>query len=82
MNMAPKKACRLIREGVEKALRQDLKALKPVLPEHFEVELEYKDHHKAHTNSYFPGVEQVDACTIRFAEDSYFEVLRKLKFLL
>ena len=82
VNMAPKKACRLIREGVEKALRQDLKALKPVLPEHFEVELEYKDHHKARTNSYFPGVEQVDACTIRFAEDSYFEVLRKLKFLL
>ena len=53
-----------------------------MLPEHFEVELEYKDHHKARTNSYFPGVEQVDACTIRFAEDSYFEVLRKLKFLL
>ena len=82
INMAPKKACRLIRENVQAALSRDLRALRFELPGHFSVDIEYKEHDKARTNSYFPGVIQTDPHTLHFDETDYFETARKLKFLL
>jgi D-amino peptidase len=80
--MAPKKARRLIREKVQTALCADFSAMKYEMPKQFAVDIEYKDQNKAKTNSYFPGVEQTDSHTIHFEDSDYFEIARKLKFLL
>lgn len=80
--MVPKKACRLIREGVEAALSQDLSGMKYELPDYFKAEIEYKENQTAAAMSYFPGVERVDSHTICFEEKDWFEAARKLKFLL
>ena len=80
--MAPKRSCRVIREGVQEALSKDLSGYKFELPKHFVAEIEYKDHNNAAALAYFPGVERVDAHTLRFEENDWFETARKLKFLL
>lgn len=76
------KACKLIQEKVKEALSQDLSSIKLELPSHFDVKVVYKDHNTAASNRYFPGVTMVDEHTLGFEDDDYFEVARKLKYLL
>lgn len=77
----PAKAVKLIQEGVYRALKAD--GIKPVtLPESFKVQITYLDHKLAYQMSFFPGVNRRDDRTITFSETDYFEVLRKLLFLL
>ncbi len=77
----PAKVVKMIEEGVSRALSTG--SIKPiVLPEKFEVEVVYVEHTQAHRLSFFPGVEKVDDRTLTFTESDYFEVLRKLLFLL
>ena len=73
-------ACRLIEEGARKSLEQDLEKAKITLPEHFDVELCFKDHTLAKTASYYPGVTQKDPYTVAFHSDDWYDVGRFLIF--
>lgn len=75
-------ACRLIKESAEKALKQDLTKSKITLPEHFEIEICYKDHTMARAKSFYPGAEQVDPYTISFKSDDWYEINRFIIFVL
>lgn len=77
----PLRALKLIEEGVYKSLK-NLAALPLELPDRFDVEIAYVDHRQAHKLSFFPGVRKMDDRTVMFEETDYFEVLRKLLFLL
>ena len=78
--LSPALARRLIREGAERALRQDLAAARIALPEHFRVELTYKSHRDAYTKGFYPGAERVNAVTLAFEADDWYEVGRFLLF--
>ncbi len=52
------------------------------LPKHFTVEVCYKEHTAALSNSYYPGCVQTDARTVRFEADDFMEVLRFFHFCL
>ncbi|MBQ2865999.1 MAG: M55 family metallopeptidase [Clostridia bacterium] len=78
----PDYACDLIREGAEKALKQDLKGALCSVPEHFVYEVSFKEHARAVRASYYPGFVQVDSHTVRMETDNLMEVLRSIPFVL
>ena len=77
---SPTLACRLIREGAERAVKQDLSAARITLPEHFRVELTYKSHRDAYTKGFYPGAERVDAMTLAYETGDWYEANRFLLF--
>lgn len=81
LSKTPKLAVKEIKAGAEKSLKQDLNAAKITLPESFKVEICFKDHADANSASYYPGMKKVDAHTVLFETDDYFEVLRMMKFM-
>ena len=82
LSIHPNLAVRRIREAAEEAMALDAeKCLFPTLP-YYTVEINYKDHAAALSNSFYPGCEQVDARTVRFESDDYAEVLRFFHFCL
>ena len=82
VNLHPEVATARIREGVAQALKGDLSRCQMPLPDHFRVEVRYKDASPAYRNGFYPGARQTDATTVVFEEDSYFEVMRFLLFVL
>ena len=81
-SIAPNLAVRLTREGVQKALSQDLTGALVKLPEHFVFEVCYKEHPQAMKMSYFPGFEKVDDHTIRLETNNIFDIVTACKFIL
>jgi D-amino peptidase len=70
-------------QGVKKALsREDLSDCYLPLPDHFELVVEYKDWNTAHSYSFYPGAVALDAKTVRFESDDYYEVMRFMHFCL
>ena len=78
----PAYACDLIREGAEKALRQDLTDALCTIPEHFVYEVSFKEHPQAVKSSYYPGFVQIDSHTIRMETDNLMDILRSIPFVL
>lgn len=81
VSVAPARAVRMIREGVEEALTRDLSRCILTLPERFEILIEFNNASDAYRSSFYPGVEHPKACTLRFVSNDYFEVLRAIRFL-
>ena len=71
-----------IRAGMAAALKSDLSKCHITLPDHFSVDIQFKEHHKAHTYSFYPGAKLKDPLTIHFEHAEYYEVLRFLFFAL
>lgn len=82
INYAPKHTRMQIREVSEHALKSISADSKITLPEHFEVEVTYKEHTFAARKGFYPGAIMVDAHTLRFETNDYFEVLRFFAFVL
>lgn len=80
--MHPDVAVRSIREAVRESLKQPRESCMFPLPKHFEVEINYKEHFNASSNSFYPGASLKDSRTVRFEADDYFEVLRFFHFAL
>lgn len=78
----PEKACRLIREGVERSLRQNLSGALCTLPDHFVFEICYKEMVQAVAMSYYPGFVMADDNTIKMETDNYEDILRAVQFVL
>lgn len=81
-SMHPADAQAAIREGMQKAVSQNIGACTLELPEYFEISVKYKDHVAAFKNGYYPGASHVDEKTIAFETDDYYEVLRFAMFVL
>jgi D-amino peptidase len=80
VSIHPELATARIREGVAKALQGDLSLCQVNLPAHFAVEIQYRRAYDAYHFGFFPGAVQKDDVTIRFENDSYYEVMRFLLF--
>ena len=79
----PQVVCDEIREAVNAALsKEDLSDCYLPLPPYFELVVEYKDWNTAHKYSFYPGAESVDAKTVKFESDDYYEVMRFMHFCL
>jgi D-amino peptidase len=81
INIHPQLAVEQIRSGVEQALKGDLKQYLIKLPEKFSVDIRFKDHTKAYSSSFYPGVSLPEPYTIHFETKDYFEVLRMFAFV-
>ncbi len=82
INIHPHTAIEKITEGVQGALQGDISKCRLSLPEHFTVEIAYKEHAMARKASFFPGAELKQPHSIGFESDDYFEVLRFFAFVL
>ena len=68
-------------QGMKAALsREDLSDCILSLPDHFVITVEYNDWNKAHSYSFYPGAVYVDAKTVKFESDDYYEVMRFMHF--
>ena len=80
--LSAKLACKKIREAAEAACKQELSGAKIALPDHFAVQITFKDHCKAVRSSYYPGAQLVNPTTIAFESDDWYEVCRMLMFVI
>jgi D-amino peptidase len=81
VNLHPQLAVARIREGVTQALNGEVGRCQIPLPSDFSVQIRYRDHFQAHRCGFYPRAQQVDAHTVQFDAQSYFEVLRFLLFV-
>jgi D-amino peptidase len=80
VSIHPDLAVATIRDGVREALAGDLARCRVALPPRFSVQVQFRNHPKAHLYGFFPGALQKDSLTVQFESDDYFEVLRFLLF--
>lgn len=78
----PLKAREMIHNGIKCALEKGLQDKVIRLPEHFSVEVEFKEYGKAYRGSFFPGAQKVGPKGISFENDDFYEVLRFFFFTL
>ena len=82
ISIHPDLAVRRIRETVERAVQKDAADCMFPLPEHFHVEICYKNHHAATSASWYPGCRQIDAKRVEFEADDYLDVLKFIHWVL
>lgn len=80
VNIHPELAIAQIKDGMSKALKSDLSKCQVVLPDHFSMDIQYKNHSKAYTYSFYPGAKLKDPVTVHYEHTDYFEVLRFIFF--
>ena len=82
MNYSTEDTLAKIKELSEKALSQDMSSALVKLPDHFSVEICYKEHMRAEVVSWYPGVARKSDNTVVFESDDYFEILRTIKWII
>lgn len=85
ISIHPDEAVRRIRQEAEAAVREGLEHPERFhvdLPNHFDVEVEYRAHFRARRASFYPEVRQIGPRTVRFSSDAYYDVLRFFLFCL
>lgn len=82
ISIHPNKALRLIREAAARAMAKPAADCMFPLPDHFVVEICFKEHSRAKNATSYPGVTLVDPQTVRFETSDYPTVLRTLDFIL
>ncbi|MDR1774273.1 MAG: M55 family metallopeptidase [Clostridioides sp.] len=81
ISIHPDLAIERIKAGVKEALSGDLSRHLLELPEHFEVEMRYKERTPAYKASFYPGMKMIDPNTVVFKTDDYYEVMRMMLFV-
>lgn len=71
-----------IKETVQEVLSKDLSNNIVELPKHFDLEIEYKKFNDAYNASFYPGCKLLNANTVLYSSDDYYEILRAIKFIL
>ena len=82
ISIHPQLAVKKIKEGVESILKGDIDRCKIELPDHFKVEVSFKNHVKAFKASFYPGIKQISSTNVLFESNDYFEILRMLLFVI
>lgn len=80
MSIHPALAVERIRAGVEAALKGDLARCRVPMPEHFAVEVAFKNHMPARQAGFYPGARLAAPHVVQYEADDYFEVLRFFMF--
>lgn len=80
ISIHPQLAVEQIRTEVETILKSDISKCRLPMPDHFLVEVRYRQHASAYRDSFFPGVAMTAPHTIRFETDNFFEVLQFFSF--
>ncbi len=81
ISIHPELAAERIRQALAAALlRRDTCHM--ALPDHFVAELTYREAHVAFHNGFYPGARLVDARTVRYEHDDFFELMRFMAFTL
>jgi D-amino peptidase len=80
-SMTPGRACTEIRSGVERALSDDLGALRLEMPDEIDMQIEYANPTEAYRCSWYPGAELMSDCRLRFRHRDFFEVMRAFRFI-
>lgn len=75
ISIHPNVAVRRIRQTVAQAVQQPKEACMFPMPEHFNVEINFKQHYLALNASWYPGCVQTGPRTIRFEAEDYMDVL-------
>lgn len=78
----PEAAVRLIREAVRDAVQQPRESCLFPMPEHFHMEITYRDQAKARRLSFYPGAKQTSPRVLTYDTSDCFEFLRMMHFLL
>ncbi|MGV3490988.1 MAG: M55 family metallopeptidase [Devosia sp.] len=81
VSMTPARAVTEIRARTEAALTGDRASKYLTLPRQFELVVEFTTPTDAYRSSWYPGAEHLAPCKVRFATESYFEVLRAIRFI-
>ena len=81
ISIHPDKALRLIEAAAKRAMEKDAADCMFPLPDHFKVEISFKDHFRAKGAAY-PGVRQTSPTDVVFEADDYMDVLRMLDYVL
>lgn len=81
ISVSPKLAIQETKRLVEEAMKVPRKSLQVFLPEHFKIEIIYRDHTRAYRNSFYPNATFKPHNTVEFITDDFYEVLRILQFL-
>ena len=76
------RAVELIREAAEKAVKLDPERCLYPMPNHFALEICYRQHFDARGASWYPGARQVDDRTVRYESDRWMDVLTFCHFCL
>ena len=82
INIHPELAIAGIRKKMGQAMKGDLSKCLLTLPDHFSLEVHFKDHIKAGTYSYYPGASLKDPLTVNYTNRDYLEILRFLFFVM
>ncbi len=80
-SLHPALAVERIHDGVRDALRASRPNGAIRLASSFAVEITFRDHAKAYSASFYPGVRQVDPRRVGFQTGTWFDVLRTIAFL-
>ena len=78
----PEEAIRQIREAVRRGCEGRAEGNAARLPDHFDLEIRYREHARAFRGSFYPGMELADSHTLRFRTDNWYEALRMMQFCL
>jgi D-amino peptidase len=78
ISVHPEVSIQEIRAGVSRAV-SNRQSPEP-MPERFCLDIRYREHMNAYRFSFYPGAEAIADDTVRFETDTWFEVLRTLRF--
>ena len=78
----PQLACERIKQAAYDSLKQPLDKALCKVPEHFELEICYKEHVQATKSSFFPGFKKKDDNTIIMSTDSLLDVMTAIQWVL
>ena len=82
ISIHPDKAIRLIREAAERAMAKPAADCMFPLPNHFRIEIGFKDHFRAKNAVSYPGVTQLSPTEIAYETTSWPDALRMLDWAL
>ena len=61
--------------------KTNIDACKIKLPTSFDIDIEYRRHQQAYKASFYPGVERISDCSVRFKTDNYYDTMRNIMWL-
>ena len=82
ISIHPDLAVQRIRETVEKAVGKDKADCMFPLPEHFHVEINFREHYRAYDGGFYPGATQVDEKTVAYDSDDWMDCLKFFHWVL
>jgi D-amino peptidase len=78
----PDLAVNRIREAVKQACLMEREDCLISLPDHFRLDVRFREHARAYRGGFYPGVQRLDSHTLRFETEDWYEVLRMMQFCL